>query len=301
MWQLPDPVAVPPFPWVVSHPDLRVSCMRMRIVLSWPFSVLAWACCALRRPLGLGLLLTLGGPIACSQQIGAGAQSPTGAGAERELRIVHDPCDTARADEKLDANGDGKPEVSIVKQDGRTHCFSVDFNSDGRIDQWVYLDPSGVVRRREFALGVGPHINKIEMYKGGQLVSVHKSTLTTGKVDTWQQYNAGKLVQSERDSDGDGQVDQWWDYRASTKPNCPMMYADSNKDGKPDHAAGVNLCGGGYVPPERPVAQKPKSPDFTRQGVLPTEGQSGEQPGASPVPQGQPSSPSQPTSTDRGK
>jgi hypothetical protein len=202
---------------------------------------------------------------------GADAKSAQGDQGERDTRVSHEDCKLDSAAEKLDANGDGKPDVSVVKDAGRTVCYAVDFDFDSKVDEWVYLDQGGKVRRREFALSTDPAVNKIEIYRDGQLAEVHKSTVLAGKLDTWQYYQAGKPVRAERDSNGDGRVDEWWVYKPGEKADCPMMYSDANGDGQPDPASEVNLCGGGYVPPERSGPQKVKSPSFERPGNLPTE------------------------------
>jgi hypothetical protein len=232
---------------------------------------------------------------------------------------VHEPCKIEAATEKLDANGDGKPDVNVVKEGGRTVCYAVDFDFDGKVDEWVYLDSNGKPRRREFALSTEPSVNKIEIYKDGQLVEVQKSTVLAGKLDTWQYYQAGKPTRAERDSDGDGRVDEWWVYQPGAKAECPMMYADADRDGKPDPGSEVNLCGGGYVPPER-SSTKVKSPSFERPGSLPTETENRPEkpdeskPGASsqgaktksvgPLPAGSPpgaSAPATPAAATKGK
>jgi hypothetical protein len=208
--------------------------------------------------------------LGCSQA-GAGAKHAQGDDSQRDTKIAHEACKLESAAEKLDANGDGKPDIFMVKDGGHTVCYAVDLDFDGKIDEWVYLDQAGKVRRREFALSTDPAINKIEIYKDGQLAQVQKSTVLAGKLDTWQYYQAGKPVRAERDANGDGRVDEWWVYQQGDKADCPMMYSDANGDGQPDPASEVNLCGGGYVPPERSGPQKVKSPSFERPGSLPTE------------------------------
>jgi hypothetical protein len=236
--------------------------------------------------LGAWGLLALG----CSQSGSGGAKTAQGDNGQRDTRVPHEECKLDSAAEKLDANGDGKPDVQMVKEAGRIACYAVDLDFDGKVDEWVYLDPSGKVRRREFALSTDPAVNKIEIYRDGQLAEVQKSTVLAGKLDTWQFYEAGRPTRAERDSNGDGRIDQWWVFEKSDKSDCPMMYADANGDGKPDPSSGVNLCGGGYVPPERGAPQKAKSPSFERPGTLPTEtdnktekaGESAERPGGGP-------------------
>jgi hypothetical protein len=235
---------------------------------------------------------------------GAGAKHARGDDAQRDTKISHEECKLDSAAEKLDANADGKPDISIVKDGGRTICYAVDLNFDGKIDEWVYLDQAGKVRRREFALSSDPAVNEIEIYKDGQLAQVQKSTVLAGKLDTWQYYQAGRPVRAERDSNGDGRVDEWWVYQQGDKADCPMMYSDANGDGQPDPASEVNLCGGGYVPPERSGPHKVKSPSFERPGSLPTETEDKGAKADDKVPSPSPSAalaPAKPASSAKGK
>src|SRR5262245_34699951 len=66
------------------------------------------------------------------------------------LTIEHEACDvTASSAEKLDTNGDGKPDIVRVMAGGRETCRMVDLNHDDRPDSFVYYDANGGVRRRE--------------------------------------------------------------------------------------------------------------------------------------------------------
>lgn len=186
----------------------------------------------------------------------------------RDTEVVHEECDLASG-EKLDANGDGKPDVTQVRSGGREVCRAVDLNFDGAIDSWTYFDGSGQVRRRERDYDRDGRVEEISLYQGGVLVEQHRAASLAGKLDTWQFYKGGKLVRTERDSDGDGVVDQWWEFKDD---KCPLIHSDVNGDGRPDPGATVDYCKvTGYVPPERSGAKRPTSPTFERPGSLPTE------------------------------
>src|SRR4051812_7460880 len=85
----------------------------------------------------------------------------------RDTQVVHEPCDVTAA-QKVDANGDGKPDISIVNRDGREVCRAVDLNFDGIVDAYSYFDASGQLRRRENDYDKDGQIDEISTFKGGQ-------------------------------------------------------------------------------------------------------------------------------------
>jgi hypothetical protein len=203
----------------------------------------------------------------CSSTPGAkGAE----AAAPRDTRIQHEECslDSSSA-ERLDANGDGKTDVTIVRDGSREICRAVDLNFDGTIDSWTYLDSGGQLRRRENDYDRDGRIDEIATFSSGVLTEKLRATMLANRVDTWEFYKAGKLARSERDSDGDQVVDQWWEY---PKEGCPVIHADVNSDGHPDPGASVDYCKEtGYVPPDRQDFRKTEAPNFQQSGSLPTE------------------------------
>jgi hypothetical protein len=205
----------------------------------------------------------------CTGGAGEGAKGPGDVG-KRDTRVVHEDCEIdSSGAEKLDANSDGKPDVSIVRDGGRELCRAVDLNFDGQIDSWTYFEPSGQVRRRERDYDRDGRVEEISIYKAGVLVEQQRATTLTHKLDTWHYFKAGELARTERDSDGDEMVDQWWEYQSK---KCPLIHSDVDGDGRPDPGATVDYCKStGYVPPERPGQRKPTSPSFERPGSLPTE------------------------------
>lgn len=234
------------------------------------------------RPLdrGLGFLapcvVLVGFCLGCNKS-GPGAESATQAGARRSTEIVHEECDIASSSaERLDANGDGRADITIVRDNGREVCRAVDLNFDGVIDTWSYFDQAGQLRRREFDFDRDGRIDEIAIFRAGIPVEKHRSASGLGKLDTWDFYENGVLARTERDSDGDGRVDQWWEYG---RDGCPMMHSDANRDGRPDVGTTIDYCKEtGYTPPARQDYRQPTSPDFQRRDSLPTETESKEVP-----------------------
>jgi hypothetical protein len=188
----------------------------------------------------------------------------------RDTKVTHEACDTGSSDaEKIDANGDGKPDITIVRRGGREVCRAVDLNFDGVVDAYSYFDDSGQLRRRENDYDKDGQIDEITTFKAGQIAEKDQSTALARHLDTWDFYQAGALVRTERDSNGDGVIDQWWEY---PKPGCPLIHADVNNDGRPDPGATIDYCKEtGYVPPERASDKQPTSPSFSTKTSMPTE------------------------------
>ena len=204
----------------------------------------------------------------CNGAAGAGANSASNFTA-RDTQVAHEKCDvTSDTVEKIDANGDGKPDITIVREGGREVCRAVDLNFDGVIDAYSYFESNGQLRRRENDYDKDGQIDEITTFKAGQIAEKDQSTALPQKLDTWDFFKAGVLTRTERDSNGDGVIDQWWEY---PKPGCPLIHADMNNDGRPDPGATIDYCKEtGYVPPER-ADKAAASPTFQTKSSLPTE------------------------------
>ncbi|HMR73828.1 MAG TPA: hypothetical protein PKD61_01910 [Polyangiaceae bacterium] len=224
----------------------------------------------------------------CAGSASSGAASAKDGVTRRDTRIVHEDCDIkAGSAEKLDANGDGKPDVVLVKSGSREVCRAVDLNFDGHWDSWSYFDGGGQLRRRERDYDRDGRVEEINLYKGGALAEQHRATNLADKLDTWHFYSAGKLARTERDSDGDGVVDQWWEYKAE---KCPLIHSDIDGDGRPDPGATVDYCKAtGYVPPDR-YGPKATKHTFEGPGAAPEELENKEQGegGTAPAPAPEP-------------
>ena len=223
------------------------------------------------RPLAVaGAALIALSALGCSGSVSGGAKTADDGRERRDVAIEHEECDIdSSSAERIDANGDGRPDVTIVSDGGREVCRAVDLNVDGVVDAWVYRDGAGNVRRRELDYDRDGRIEEIQIYKNGVLVEKHRATTLAHKLDTWHHYEGGRLARTERDANGDQIIDQWWEY---PRPECPMIHSDINGDGRPDPLATVDYCKQtGYVPPERLPDRQPQSPRFEQPGALPTE------------------------------
>lgn len=191
-----------------------------------------------------------------------GASSPRGGDAESfPTAIDHEACDaSSRGAQSLDANGDGKPDVITVVQGGREVCRVVDLNYDGKPDAFLYYDASGALRRKESDFDRDGRIDEVAHYDAGVLRRKDRETNLDGKLDTWDFFQGDKLVSRSRDADGDGKVDQWWHWPDAAKPECALIDADRDGDGRADPGATIDLCAdaadaGAPLAPAAPVAQ----------------------------------------------
>lgn len=221
-----------------------------------PERLSGWALAALACVLGCGLGAADGPKAKSRSRIQA-----------RDTRLVHEDCPVAGAGAgEEDINGDGRPDRRSHSEGERLRCSTLDFNFDGVIDAWVYLDEAGQVRRRENDYDHDGGADEVAIYRAGVLVEQQRSTIHPGKLDTWHYFEAGKLARSERDSNGDDYVDQWWEYPEQRSRDCPLIHSDVDGDGRPDPGATVDVCRGGSAPaadddsadaPETGVSQAP--------------------------------------------
>jgi len=197
-------------------------------------------------------IAAIGSCLACSGAGGTNSAAKSSSANERSREIVHEPCaiDDSSA-EKIDANGDGKPDVFVVSAGGKEQCRAADLDFDGRMDLYSYTDSSGQVSRRELDYDRDGNIDEIQIFKNGELVEKQRASTLARALDTWETYTQGRLVKAERDSDGNGRIDQWWDYKT---PDCPIIRSDVDGNGEPDPTSQVDFCSeASYKPPEQAV------------------------------------------------
>lgn len=194
--------------------------------------------------------------VACGCASGQqGANSP-GSG-HRDTEIKHLACDiTSSHAQAIDANNDGRADLTLVMDGGHEVCRAADLDFDGHVDVWTYFDTSGNVSRREFDYDRDGSIDEIQIFSGGQLVEKHRATTLSHRLDTWEKYAGGRIVSAERDSNGDGRVDQWWDYKTA---DCPVIHSDISGNGQPDPKSSVDYCKEtNYKPADQAESARPE-------------------------------------------
>ncbi|HEX4475111.1 MAG TPA: hypothetical protein VH142_08550 [Polyangiaceae bacterium] len=262
--------------------------MRSRSVMGFEYLAKSPGVC-------LAAALALGGCGGAAVNTESGP-SKAGEVTHRDTRVLHADCPIDGPNvEKINAGGDARPDIFIVRSGGHEVCRAVDLNYDGAIDTWIYRDAAGNVTRRENDYDRDGHIDEIAIYQGGVLVEKERATTLVGRLDTWHFYQGGKLARTERDSDGDAQIDQWWEYPKPDQPDCPLIHSDVDGDGHPDPGATVDVCSesSDYTPPERPSDKAPSGADFDNndQGGVPTELENKSLPGGAATPAPAPATP----------
>ncbi len=173
---------------------------------------------------------------ACSKSVSTSAgTSPKGEQSASPTEVVHEECDVeADGTVKTDANNDGRADISRVMAGNRELCRVLDLNFDGKVDNFLYFDEAGKLRRRESDFDRDGLIDEIGIYQAGRILYKHRETNLDGKLDTWDTYKNGRLTERRRDTNADGKVDQWWTFPDPTKLECPVVATDEDGDGKPD-------------------------------------------------------------------
>lgn len=190
-----------------------------------------------RSRLRFALILAGGIPLAlaCSKSVAIGSKTTPGEGSALPLEITHEDCDTdAKGAVKSDVNNDGRADITRVVQGNRESCRVLDLNFDGRVDNFLYFDEAGNLRRRESDFDRDGLVDEIGLYKNGKIVQKFRETNLDGKLDTWDSYTNERLTERMRDINADGKVDQWWTFPDPTKLECPVVAHDEDGDGKPD-------------------------------------------------------------------
>lgn len=157
-------------------------------------------------------------------------------------KVDHEACDMASSSaEKLDANGDGRPDIVRVRRGEREVCRVIDLNHDGLPDAYIYFDEQSRERRRESDFDRDGRIDEIDTLVDGAVVRKDLETNLDGKLDTWKYYEGGHLVRQLRDGDGDGKVDEWWTWPDPAK-DCPLVAYDRDGDGRADPGTETDMC-----------------------------------------------------------
>ncbi len=83
-----------------------------------------------------------------------------------------------------DLNGDGRPDVYVVKQAGNLVCRALDLNGDGLVDVVELHDEAGAVVAKLSDLDADAHTDEMRRYRNGKLISVERDLDGDGVIDS---------------------------------------------------------------------------------------------------------------------
>lgn len=214
-------------------------------------------------------LLTAGalGLLACGgskEQTRTMPEAPPSAGEKAAAeQPVQSEADPNAAVERVDVNGDKKPDVfkyfrlvdaapaagqNAADQGAKNQKKvlirkELDVNFDQRIDiVETYEGESGKEQkvREEFDLDFDGRMDMTRSFKDGNVTLMEMDLGFDGKIDSWSYYQmtadetgkpVNRLIERRRDSNGDGKVDTWEYY---VKGLLQKVGTDTDGDGQPD-------------------------------------------------------------------
>jgi hypothetical protein len=143
-----------------------------------------------------------------------------------------------------DRNRDTRMDAWLVMDGTRVVRAELDENFDGVLDRWEYygdqavpgpaapgngLVPRRTLLRAEQATRGDGKINRRESYENGQLSSVEEDTNGDGKTDKWETWSGGALKVMALDTKGTGKPDRRLVY--PTDGSSPQLEVDRDGSG----------------------------------------------------------------------
>jgi hypothetical protein len=157
--------------------------------------------------------------LALAAAIGCQRSQPTGTS---EVQPTYNK-DTGRLERiSYDRNRDTRMDAWLVMNGTRVVRAELDENFDGVVDRWEYYGDQAVPAAA--APGDGP-------VPRGALVRAEQATRGDGKVNRRESYENGQLSSVEEDANGDGKTDKWEAWSGGV---LKVMALDTKGTGKPD-------------------------------------------------------------------
>jgi hypothetical protein len=121
-----------------------------------------------------------------------------------------------------DRNRDTRMDAWLVMDGTRVIRAELDENFDGVVDRWEYYGDQAVSTAAAPGSGLVPR---------GTLVRAEQATRGDGKVNRRESYADGQLSSVEEDTNGDGKTDKWETWSGGT---LRVMALDTKGASKPD-------------------------------------------------------------------
>lgn len=143
-----------------------------------------------------------------------------------------------------DRNRDTRMDAWLVMDGTRVIRAELDENFDGVVDRWEHygdpavptaaapadgLVPRGTLERAEQATRGDGHVNRRESYENGQLSSVEEDTNGDGRTDKWETWSGGVLRVMALDTKGTGKPDRRLVYPSNG--SAPQLEVDRDGSG----------------------------------------------------------------------
>jgi hypothetical protein len=131
-----------------------------------------------------------------------------------------------------DDNGNGRVDTWVHLQGTRILRAEADHDEDGRIDRWEHYDADGSpgqLSRIEIATRRDGRVNRIEFFHDDVLDRVHEDTNGDGRIDKWETYRNSALAAVAFDMQGRGTPDRRLLYRADG--SLERIETDADGDG----------------------------------------------------------------------
>jgi hypothetical protein len=112
----------------------------------------------------------------------------------------------------LDSNRDGKPDQWYEVTDGQVRGLSQDRNYDGRVDYLVEYDREGRKVREEMDFNFDGRMDDFYYFENGALIRQEIDSNFDQRIDVWVFLEGPYIHRYEMDRDFDGRVDVVKDY-----------------------------------------------------------------------------------------
>jgi hypothetical protein len=131
-----------------------------------------------------------------------------------------------------DENANGRIDTWVHLDGTRILRAEADHDEDGRIDRWEHYRAEGshgTISRIEMSTHRDGRINRIELFVNGALDQVHEDTDRDGRIDKWETYRDSALAAVAYDIQRRGTPDRRLVYRPDG--SLDRLEADADGDG----------------------------------------------------------------------
>jgi hypothetical protein len=146
---------------------------------------------------------------------------------------------------KFDSKGDGKIDTWSYMDGPHIVRIELDKDGNGTIDRWEYYGPDRKLEKVGFSRANDGQEDAWS-YAGadGSVVRIDVSTHRDGHVDRVEHYKGDEMISAEEDTHGDGHADKWETYEHSRLVSVSF---DTRHLGRPDRRLTYGTDGSAHV------------------------------------------------------